>query len=502
MSNASVSPKYVSVSIPTNQSFLKQWNPWVQHQVSKRFKRDKERAWDTAQDVRVRLLAKNFIGRWFYKHLKHEMVDTIQACRILGGMSVPNITSISPVVGKRSQPDALWLVSDILAFAKFDYERYFYSIQDHTLDSGKILRLLGYGPTEFGILESLYRQGRIRPSELTEHQCYERVNTLISTDGKCAIPGCDRKHYSRGFCSSHYKNARTHRCTDCDRGRESLRKRGLSLAQRWTDPETAVEAAKLRWNDTQLKPFLREWRKMNMIRTTPEYVMRHEKNPGIDAGLLKYAKIVIDNEVVNSFKRVTRTDDLSIMVLNDGKSPEFDNSDTIAWESDDASQDTVQQVVRDRHALRGFSAVEHRMDTEAMFGRAGLTEDESQILASTEDQDVSVREVAQLVGKTTAQVHRVRTSALKKMRVAESESLATQVAARHGVEVSDMLSIGVQFGRGVVARADFFATLSDMGHTPAEISRIFGFSEERVVSAINRACIRESRTSPMQVAAE
>lgn len=495
--------KFVSVSIPTNQSFLKQWYPWVQHQVSKRFKRDKERAWDTAQDVRVRLLSKNFIGRWFYKHLRGEMVDTAQACRILGGISVPNITSISPAVGKRSQPDALWLVSDLLNFAKFDYERYFYSIQDHTLDSGKILRLLGYQPTEFGILESLYRQGRLRPAELTEHQCYERVDTIQSSDGLCGVPDCDRKHYSRGFCSSHYKNARSVRCTECDRGRESLRRRGLSLAHRWTEPAASLEAAKLRWNDSQLKPFLREWRKTNMVTATPEYVMRPEKNPGIDAGLLKYAKIIIDNEVVNSFKRVTRTDDLSIMVLNKGQSPEFSNSDSVAWEADDATEDSVQQVIRDRTALRGFSDTENRMDAAAILLRAGLSADETQILVSTEDQDLPVREIAEMVGKTAAQVHRVRATALKKMRAADDDGgLAAQVAARHGVTIHDMLASRVQFGRGVVARADFFAALSDLGHTPQDISRVYGFTVDRVVAAINRACIRESRKAPSQVSAE
>ncbi|KKK68301.1 hypothetical protein LCGC14_2945450, partial [marine sediment metagenome] len=46
---------YKTVNIPTNQFFLDKWHWWIHKKVSRHFKRDKERIFDTAQNVRLRL---------------------------------------------------------------------------------------------------------------------------------------------------------------------------------------------------------------------------------------------------------------------------------------------------------------------------------------------------------------------------------------------------------------------------------------------------------------
>jgi len=136
--------KRVKVIIPTNQSFLRDWYSWTHGRVSRHFKRNKERVIDTAQNVRLRLLSKDFIGRWFFKHLTEDLITREQAEKILGGIRIAFAGSIHPVVGDRSDPESLWRVSDILQFAKFNYDRYYYSIQNHTIDSDRMIRLLGY----------------------------------------------------------------------------------------------------------------------------------------------------------------------------------------------------------------------------------------------------------------------------------------------------------------------------------------------------------------------
>jgi len=384
-------PALVPIPIPTNQSFLKQWYHWTAGKVARHFKRDKERCQDTAQNVRLRLLSKNFIGRWFYKHLTDELVDKKQAEYILGGVPLAYVGSVQPVFGRRSSkkgygkdervvcancqdpqlrndcvvrnsckpgPDekrrhscldpqncicsrplgsdehlndtSIWRVSDLLKFARFDYERYFYSIQNHTIDSTKVLRLLGYEIDNYGALESLYRQGKLKPAELTEHVCQEEVRSIPKRGDHCGYGTCNRKHYAMGYCSNHYHFSRVKPCSVCEHGRELLRSRGLSLSHRWSNPDVADAVRKLRWNDSQLRPFLRDWRKQNLVKESPLYLMRRDPKHGIDAGLLKYAEMVIDHEVVNDFKRMGRAEDLSTVVLNNGMSPEFSDKETTA----------------------------------------------------------------------------------------------------------------------------------------------------------------------------
>ena len=479
---------YVSIVIPTNQSFLEQQYAWTHGKVARHFKRDKERVLDTVQNVRVRLLQKDFIGRWFFKHLTNELVDRSQAERILGGISIislhqlkcadiPNLTcENAPCVKRhmaekgcvRSCKHSLWRISDILAYAKYDHDRYYYSMQGHTIDSARVLKLLGYPENQYSLLQSLYRQGRLRPSELTEHEC---------TGGECA---------------------------ECEHGRALLFQRKLSLAHNWSDPVSFGAAAKLRWNDRQLQPFLREWHNTNMISTTPHYIMRTDKTADVNAGLYRYAEMIIDNEVVNDFKRISRSDDMDAMVFNKGRSPELANSDTVAWEAasgsgrDDPDGEKT-KVLRDCNAHLQFSDMENFYDLNRLTESARLTPDEEQVIDQIDLGEVSVRDFSTKIGKPIQKVHRVRQSALKKLRDGEisldsqNTSLAASIASKYNCTVEDIFSNSTTIGPAVRARTDFFSSLYDSGMSILKISFQYGVPEDRVVAAINRACIRESR---------
>jgi len=489
---------FVSVAIPTNQSFLQQYYPWTHGKVARHFKRDKERILDTAQNVRLRLLSKDFIGRWFFKHLTDELVDRVQAERILGGVPITFVGAIQPVCGRRSSPDSIWRIKDLLEFAHFDYERFYYSIQGHTIDSSKFLRLLGYKGHEFSVLESLYRQGRIKPAELTEHACTEVVIEGKRQGSGCSQPGCVRKHYSLGYCSTHYRLSRSHKCSECEHGRELLAQRGISLTNRWSDSKVADAVAKLRWNDKQLKPFLREWRRQNMVSTTPLYIKRTDPKHGIDAGLLKYAEMVIDHEVVNDFKRISRADDLSTMVLNEGMSPEFGDSETVAWETDEKEDNKLERIIRDSSAHLRYNEVEGWHDLKRLIEAANLTDEELDVLVSFDLGDMTIRQYSDKSGKPVPRVHRIRTAALKKLRGGElpdsvTNAMAKNAAARNGCTVEEMLGSGL-FGPCVVARTEFFSALYDTGMTVPRIASRFNTTQERVVAAINRAFLREGRT--------
>lgn len=493
-------PALFPIAIPTNQSFLAKWYPWTAGRVARHFKRDKERCEDTAQNVRLRLLSKNFIGRWFYKHLTDELVDKSQAELILNGAQLSFIGGVQPVYGRRSSNPKLdtsvWKIQDLLDFAKFDYERYFYSIQKHTIDSEKVLRLLGYEPGNYGALESLYRQGKLKPSELTEHYCQEIVRPIPKIGDFCGCDGCHRKHYSMGYCSNHYHMSRVQSCIECERGRELLRQRGISLSHRWNNPEVSESVRKLRWNDSQLRPFLRDWRKQNLVSATPLYIMRSNPNHGIDAGLLKYAMMVIDNEVVNDFKRMGRAEDLSVTIFNKGAGPEFSNKENIAWDSDDKERDdsAAERVICDSRALSKFQHAEGWHDVRRLVEAANLTDEESDIIVSVDLGDMSVRQYAEKVGTPISRIHRLLTSAHHKLASQDlsetvTDEMAFQTASKHGCTVPD-ISRHV-FGPAVSARTELFATLYDIGMTVPGIAARFSVTEDMVTAAINRSIIRE-----------
>ncbi len=406
----------VQVKIPTTGEFLTQWHQWVHGKVAKHFKRDKERIPDAVQRVRLRLLSKDFVARWFFKHLTDDLVDLSQACYMLGGTNVVNIGVLKPVHGKRTDPASLWRISDILAFAKFDYERYFYSVQHHTLDTNKVLRFLGYGTeddsgkltvdaSDYGVLESLYRQGRMKPSELTEHECTERTVSIPHPDGLCGVGGCTHKHYSRGFCSTHYLKSRVSSCQECERGRQILKQKGISLSDRWTDPKVAKQVARLRWNDSQLTPFLRDWQNSNKVKALPKYIVRNSDVASIDAGLLKYANMVIDNDVINNFKSMSRNEDSE-------NRPE--SGDSIVWTFDESTGD-LDPIFIDESSSYTSKFEDHR-DLSSIIQLAGLTDEEMDVIFSADLDERSTKDLAEERKMPISKINKIRASAINKMR--------------------------------------------------------------------------------------
>jgi DNA-directed RNA polymerase specialized sigma24 family protein len=431
-------PAVVPVTIPSTRAFLAQWHNWVSWKVSKHFKRNKERIPDTAQRARLRLLQKEFVARWFFKHLTESLVDLEQAQVILGGKSVTYVGKIVPVHGRRSSPDSLWKVSDLLKFARFDYDRYFYSAQGHTIESAKFLRLLGYGApgpdgtwiveaSDYSSLESLYRQGKIKPSELTEHECTEVMKSGHRTDA-CSVDGCDKVHYSRGYCSAHYSKVRVKGCAECDSGRESLNAAGVSLVHRWNNPEVLRAVTKLRWNDKQLIPFLRDWRSSNMVKDLPKYIMRPPHDNSVEAGLKKYAYRIIYNDVINSFKSIGRTDELSHLVLDGRLDPGSSDEESVGWESSGDADDAPALVVRDPGASAAAGNADRRFDIKKIIEIARLSPEETEYVEQIDLGDVSPADVADLHGVPVSKVHRVRTAALLKMREA-AESIGISSSA-------------------------------------------------------------------------
>lgn len=417
---------FVRVEIPTTSEFLKKWNAWIQAKVTKHYKRDKERIPDTAQRVRLRLLSKDFISRWFFKHLTNDLVDLSEMTRMVGSPHANRSARINPVYGDRMDPNSLWRVSDILDYANFDYERYFYSIQNHTIDTNRFLRLLGYGiynedsqkytveSSAYGVLESLYRQGRIKPSELTEHDCTAPTSTK-SSNGLCISEGCGAKHFSRGFCKQHYRQFRQNSCSECDRGRVILNQKGVSLSHRWTNPEVIKTVSKLRWNDSQLAPFLREWRKSNLIKSPPRYIMRDPKEATIDAGLLKYANTVVDNDVFNHFKSMIRSDDIANVTLDIKSDPDSTSVDKMYWEMSEIDNSKT-AVFIDTGAYDAFLSSEHKFDVNKLMFKAALTDLEINVISKVDLEEISVAEVSSVLGMSLSKVNKIRAAALTKMK--------------------------------------------------------------------------------------
>ncbi len=501
--------RYAPVCIPDAQAFLRQWFPWVKGKVRKRFKRDHDRIPDTVQRVCARLLQKEFTSRWFFKHLKDDLVTRTEAERILGHgheygaprrrkgkvvysrtveLKFSNPAVINPRVGLRTDPNSLWSVLDVLAYGKFDFDRYFYSAQGHTIDSDKMLRLLGHAPGEYWKLLSLWRQDRILPAELTEHEC---PRGRPSRDGLGNKPAPST-------------------CPECARGLALLRSKGISLASSeqcpsWKHPDEGVQALnpaltpamldairKMRWNDSQLQTFLRQWQDKNEIYCQPRFIMRParpgEEPHGVDAGLLKYADRIVENEVINEFKHLGRTDDMSKMVYNNGVSPEAANSEALAFDPD--SEEGAQKIVCDVDAAADFRFVEHRSDITSLLGEADLSAEESDVIAAVSLMDVTVRDYARTAGIPVQRAHRLHTSAMRKLRSATvgsgyADRVMREVCARHDVGEDQVLGTSL-VGRAVVARADLFATLYAAGMSEEDMASHFSYPRDRVSAAVAR----------------
>jgi DNA-directed RNA polymerase specialized sigma24 family protein len=495
--------RYAPVCIPDDRSFLKQWFNWVRSKVRKRFKRDHDRIPDATQRVCARFLQKEFTSRWFYKYLHEDLVTRTEAEHMLWDPDGPPVqlkfisdTIISPRVGMNIDPNSLWRVSDVLAYVGFDFERYFYSAQGHTIDSDRMLYLLGHGPGEYWKLQSLWRQDRIIPAELTEHECPRGRPSHVSGGNKAAPKTCP----------------------ECARGLALLRSKGISLAQSeqcpgWKHPKESVQALnpaltpsmldairKMRWNDSQLcqKPnknsvsYLRGWQGKNRVFNQPRFIMRPAvpgtEPHGIDAGLLKYADRIIGNEVINEFKQLTRTDDMSRNVHNNGVSPETSDSEVVAYDLD--SEEGSQRVICDADAVADFRVVEHRSDIASLLGEAALSAEESDVISAISLLDVTVRDYARNSGIPVQRVHRLHTSALKKLRSATvgtgfADRVMREVCDRHDCSEDQILGTSL-VGRSVVARADLFATLYAAGMSEEDMSSHFSYSREKISAAVVR----------------
>lgn len=462
----STSPAFMPVGIPTCHAFVKQWHQWIHKRVAQVFKRNKERIPDTVQRVRCRLLEKDAIFRWFFKHLKDELVDRPQAERILRIQNICFIGALPPAVGTRKDPaTALWRISDLLAYAKYDHERYHYRAQDHTIDSDKALWMLGYPAGDYTPLQSMWRQGRIQPAELTQHECRRRGQV----------------------------GAKPSECPECVRGLALLKARGASLAHDWTTSEGRAAAAKMRWNDSQFTEYLRFWRNMNRVYDVPAYIMRPVLRGGmpmgIDAGLLKYVHIIIKNEVVNEFKRLTRQDDLPRMVLNDGLSPGDGLVGEVAFDSD-GEEGSREKVVCDGTALQAMQGVEHRSDVEILLSSSNLSEEELDAVRMVDLMEMTVKQFAESKGVPVQKAHRIRTEALRKMREsASSLSDVTDQVARvcdaYDCSPEDLFG-SATVGSVVRARTDFFGSLAARGVSVHDMAARFSYPEERVAAAVHR----------------
>lgn len=505
---------YGPVVIPSDQDFLKQWFNWVRSKVRKRFKRNHERVPDTTQRVCARFLQKEFTARWFFKHLHEDLVTRTEAERMLGDgfrylsprprkgklithrsapLKFAAETVIKPVVGLSNDPNSLWRVSDVLAYAKFDFERYFYSAQNHTIDSDRMLRLLGHAPGEYWKLLSLWRQDRILPAELTEHECPRGRPSHDVAGGNKPKPST---------------------CPECARGLALLRSKGISLASSeqcpsWKHPDDGVQALnpaltavmiehirRMRWNDSQLcgnvGGFLRRWQNKNEIYFQPRSVIRpvgpDGKIHGIDAGLLKYALRIIENEVINEFKHLGRTDDMTKMVYNNGVSPETSDSDIVAFDPD--SDEGAQQIVCDSDAVADFRIVEHRSDITSLLGEAALSAEESDVVSAIDLMEVTVRDYARKAGMPVQRVHRLHVSAHRKLRSAtvgsaHADRVMGEVCRRHDCSPEQVLGSSL-VGRAVVARADLFSSLYAAGMSEEDMSSHFEYPRERVSAAVVR----------------
>lgn len=365
---------YNAVQIPTVNSFLRQYHRWIIQKVSVHFKRNKDRIPDITQDVIVRLIQKDFVGRWFFKHLTDDLVDANGANRICG-FDVSQQRRVQPTYGKFTDPRALWRISDLLRLVQFDYSSYYYSPQNHTIPTSRVLELLG--ESDVSVLESMYRQGRLLPSGFTEHQ-----------------------HESR------------HSCDECKEEKARLHRQGLSLNVRWRD--SREEAMKLRWNDCQLTALLRTYKGRNAVKNMPHYIMRTPENMSIEAGLLKYAHTVISHSVYNSFKAMGRRQDLELYANSTTSSSENADIESIQKEATDDPYRTSE--ARAGISPEGFHESETAFDLSRLLGHAELSDEEEQVLECIDLREESVANFAARSGIRATRVHKIRSQALEKIR--------------------------------------------------------------------------------------
>ncbi len=439
------------VAIPTTGEFLGQWHAWIHGVVKNSFKRDFERVTDMAQNARLRLLQKDAVARWFFKHMLEELVSRDEAERMLQrDLGKGKLKGLSPIRGRFKDKDSLWQVSDILSYANFDRKSYFYSIQNHLIDSDEVLELLGYEPGQYSALQALYRIGKLRPSELTDHNC-----------------------------------CRSEECDDCRHGRQALKNRSLSLAHDWSGNP---EAKKLRWNDSQLKPLLRNWNGRNMIYAVPSYIVR-DGDRDITAGLLRYMRTVIENEVTNNFKSIRREEEPL------GFGDELSTKEVVAITKEE--DQSPELVFKDSDSLIPFISSESSLDTNKLLSLVSLTEQEQDVIRKIYYEDMSANHYAKLHGLNAPKVGRINSGALNKLQAASNPTfkcdlILRRILSKYNITQDDIFGHEV-IGVTVLARAEFFSSLYDNGFSVEFISKLYRVSEDIIVAGINRFTISESR---------
>jgi DNA-directed RNA polymerase specialized sigma24 family protein len=217
---------------------------------------------------------------------------------------------------------------------------------------------------------------------------------------------------------------------------------------------------------------------------------------GIDAGLLKYASIIIENETRNDFKRMGRTEDLQFAVFNNAVSP--DNYDeVIAYEGESENGKPRKRILRDSNSMDGYEAVECKSDVSSLLDKTDLSDEEREVLLSVDLMEMTIRQYAESKGHPVQRVHRIRSAALRKLRGGCLEDSIIQhclndVCDKYQCHPQDLFGSAL-LGAPVLARTDLFSSLFDRGMTITAISEYFSCSEEKIVAAINRQCLREMR---------
>jgi hypothetical protein len=130
--------------------------------------------------------------------------------------------------------------------------------------------------------------------------------------------------------------------------------------------------------------------------------------------------MVIDHEVVNDFKRISRADDTSIGVFNKGMSPELGNEETVAWEAPEDGEEKSDLIIRDTTSMRAFGEFEKYRDLYKLISMSELTSEESEVLQGTDLAEISVRSYAKNKGVPISQINKIRESALGKIRSCSS----------------------------------------------------------------------------------
>jgi DNA-directed RNA polymerase specialized sigma24 family protein len=334
----------------------------------------------------------------------------------------------------------------------------------------------------------MYRTKRLLPSEFTEH---------------LGCTGLDK-------------------CPECARGKLSLYNRKLSLAHDWNEPSVAHAASKLRWNDKQIGKFLRCYKDTNMIKCVPDYVLRpdprsvidpylvyypkslhiSEKEPtpterkiSVNAGLLAYAARLINNEVINDFKRITRTDDMGISLFNKGISPELGNDSVVGYTDSMKEDEHPEMTFLDPSAQSQFSIFENHRDLKSISDSCEFDNETTDILNKIELGGMSVTDYSDLTGVAISKIHRIRTHIMKELRAKASsiketfDQMARKIADKYNVEVSDIFG-DIKFGDCVKARTEFILGMSVAGLDAKQISKLYSFTEAQVESALFRASVR------------